>query len=107
MIRTVDGVVRFFFRWSSALDLCLPGFPFQPGDPQVQADPGAISDAALQAVVEVAVRNNMAILVYSVWPFGGFVRDRVNRFSSLFTFSVSWSTLADKRSTFSMSVRSD
>lgn len=36
---------------------------FVLGDPAVQADLGAITDAALQGVVEVAVRNNMAILL--------------------------------------------
>lgn len=36
---------------------------FVLGDAQVQADLGAISDPALQTVVEVAVQNNMAILL--------------------------------------------
>ena len=36
---------------------------FVLGDPAVQADLGAISDQALQGVVEVAVQNNMAILL--------------------------------------------
>jgi hypothetical protein len=36
---------------------------FVLGDPQVQTDLGEISDAALQTVVEVAVQNNMAVLM--------------------------------------------
>lgn len=36
---------------------------FVLGDPAVQAELGAISDAALQAVVETAVHNNMAVLM--------------------------------------------
>lgn len=36
---------------------------FVLGDPQVQADLGGITDAALQTVVEVSVQNNMAILL--------------------------------------------
>lgn len=36
---------------------------FVLGDSQVQADLGDITDVALQAVVETAVQNNMAILL--------------------------------------------
>lgn len=36
---------------------------FVLGDAQVQADLGDITDAALQTVVEVAVQNNMAVLL--------------------------------------------
>lgn len=36
---------------------------FVLGDAAVQADLGEITDAALQAVVETAVQNNMAILL--------------------------------------------
>jgi hypothetical protein len=36
---------------------------FVLGDPAVQADLGEIEDAALQGVVEVAVQNNMAVLM--------------------------------------------
>lgn len=36
---------------------------FVLGDPQVQADLGTITDAALQTVVETAVQQNMAVLL--------------------------------------------
>jgi hypothetical protein len=36
---------------------------FVLGDPAIQADMGAISDLALQGVVEAAVQNNMAVLM--------------------------------------------